>query len=363
MAKALLLFVTLIASLSASCAWSADVTPDYRLGVYYFPGWLDGQRGAPAAKPWERIKEYPEREPLLGWYREGDATIMEQQINWMSQYGIDYVVFDWFWDGKPFLEHGISAFFRAENNKLVDFAVLWANHSNFPKSADQFLAMVGYWVKYYFPKENYLKIDGKPVVFLFSMQRFRDDAKAFGGNVKELIARANDLAIRAGLKGIYFVGAAEAVAYWVKDYGPKNGYSAYSTYNYHRGFSGLYLPHKLPAHSYAELDSAYQESWDWILNNSPLPYILPMTSGWDKRPWGGSLDPLHDRSFSTPDEFERHLRAAKSRIDRFKDKTMSMGVICCWNEFGEGSYIEPTKQQGFEYLSRVRKVFGNKAEE
>ena len=34
-------------------------------------------------------------------------------------------------------------------------------------------------------------------------------------------------------------------------------------------------------------------------------------------------------------------------------------VICCWNEFGEGSYIEPTKKDGFSYLEKVKKVFGS----
>jgi hypothetical protein len=35
-----------------------------------------------------------------------------------------------------------------------------------------------------------------------------------------------------------------------------------------------------------------------------------------------------------------------------------LGVICCWNEFGEGSYIEPTQKNGFSYLEKIKKVFG-----
>jgi len=76
------------------------------------------------------------------------------------------------------------------------------------------------------------------------------------------------------------------------------------------------------------------------------------------RPWGGSSYRLHDNSFGTPDEFERHLAAAKLRIDKHAAKTKGMTVICCWNEFGEGSYVEPTKKDGFKYLEKVRKVFG-----
>jgi hypothetical protein len=33
-------------------------------------------------------------------------------------------------------------------------------------------------------------------------------------------------------------------------------------------------------------------------------------------------------------------------------------MIEAWNEFGEGSYIEPTKKWGFSYLETIKNVFG-----
>lgn len=332
----------------------------YRIGVFYFPGWKNHQPGAPAQLPWQRIKAYPDREPLLGWYREGEVAVAEQQIQWMHDYGIDFVVYDWYWSGTDtFIEQGIQAYLKAGNNNLVQFSILWANHSEVPENLGQFVSMVQYWIKNYFNQSQYLKIDGKPVVYIFSQQYLRDNAKKFGKTTKELLYLATDMAKQSGYQGIYFVGSAEAVSYWVKDYGPKNGYDAFSAYNYHRGFSGKYLPDKPVSHSYEELDNGYRESWDWILANSKLPYMIPMTSGWDKRPWGGSPDPLHDDSLSTPAEFESHLFAAKKRIDSNRDKTLGMGVICCWNEFGEGSFIEPTKKYEFQYLEKIKKVFGS----
>ncbi|WP_298391072.1 glycoside hydrolase family 99-like domain-containing protein, partial [Hydrotalea sp.] len=62
---------------------------------------------------------------------------------------------------------------------------------------------------------------------------------------------------------------------------------------------------------------------------------------------------------STPDEFEAHLKRAKIFMTRNPEKTKKIGIICAWNEFGEGSYIEPTKKFGFQYLERVKKIFGN----
>ena len=83
-----------------------------------------------------------------------------------------------------------------------------------------------------------------------------------------------------------------------------------------------------------------------------------MTSGWDKRPWGGSKDPFHDNSLSSPTEFEAHLRAGRDLISNNQILKGGLGVICCWNEFGEGSFIEPTKAKQFHYLDKVRSVFG-----
>lgn len=334
-----------------------DSLPKYQIGVYYYPGWLDNQRGA-ASKPWEPIKAFPEREPLLGWYKEGDVSVAEKHIEWMSAYGIDYVVYDWYWDGKPMLEHALAAFLRARNNSSLRFSLLWSNHSKTPENLDQFTSMIRYWVRYFFPKDNFLKIDGKPAVFLFSQEQLETNAKKFGYTTSELFSLANSIAREAGFDGIYFIGATSAIRHWVNEHGPRSGYSAYSVYNYHRGFSGTFNPLKRPSHSYRELDEAYQQNWDWILENSSLPYVLPIMSGWDKRPWGGSGDPFHDNSFGMPGEFEAHLVAAKSRLDKYPGKTKRMAVVCCWNEFGEGSYIEPTKKHGFAYLEKIKKIFG-----
>jgi hypothetical protein len=89
-------------------------------------------------------------------------------------------------------------------------------------------------------------------------------------------------------------------------------------------------------------------------------YITPVTSGWDKRPWGGSEDPLHDNSFSTLSQFKDHLIAAKNSIDiSYEHVGQRMLVICCWNEYGEGSVIEPTKTNKFDYLEVVKEIFAN----
>jgi hypothetical protein len=113
------------------------------------------------------------------------------------------------------------------------------------------------------------------------------------------------------------------------------------------------------SHTYAELSFSYSNTWSFIKNSlDSLPYLVPVTSGWSKTPWGGTLsDPLHDASVSNVDEFEKHLLNAKSFMDENPILTNNQIAVCCWNEFGEGSYIAPTNTNGYKYLEKIKTVF------
>lgn len=56
--------------------------------------------------------------------------------------------------------------------------------------------------------------------------------------------------------------------------------------------------------------------------------------------------------------FEVHLKTLNATIVPSKVANAKIGAICCWNEFGEGFYIEPTKKDRFSYLDKVKKLFG-----
>ena len=333
-------------------ASSSSTKSIYKIGVYYFPGWKDNQIGGAYALPWNQIAAYPERTPLVGYYPEGDVSVAEQTIQQMHDYGISYVAYDWYWDGqKPQLDHAIKAHFAATNKSLVKVSILWANHNSIPRTQTEFTSMVNYWISNYFNQPEYFRIDNKPVVFIFSVNFLEAQANSFGSTTLTLLNQANNLAKAAGYTGIYFVGGAgaDATAY---TFAPQSGYNALSAYNYH-----FYQANVL-SHSYSELDQGYRNQWSWILSGSPLPYIIPMTAGWNKKPWGGSKDALHDNSVSTPQTFLQHLQAAKTMMNVYPSKTLKTGIICCWNEFGEGSYIQPTVKYGTQYLEQVKATFG-----
>lgn len=350
------LAMPLLAGAQATAA--AGIAP--QTGVFYFPGWKDHELGLGHDLPWEPIKPYAERKPLLGWYKEGSAGPMAQQLTWMHQYGIGFVVFDAYWLGEehqhPLMAQATDAYLRAKDKHGVKFALMYANHDGRPRQGLDFYALISYWLDHYLTRPEYLKVDGKPVIFIMSGQDIDVKAHLFGSSAKLLFDRAQAMARTAGLPGLYFVGGTGAADPLTLGAGRQMGYSAYFAYNYQ---SAPGQPQ--PSHSYAELDQAYRAHWRWFMAKSDLPYIIPTTSGWDSRPWGGSSDPLHDKSVSTPEQFKQHLLAAKSLMMANPTRSPGLSVICCWNEFGEGSYIEPTKGTGFSYLEAVRAVFGSKA--
>lgn len=373
------------------------------IGVYYFPAWTPAKTGTGSSGDWKRIAPYPERKPLLGWYDDSDVNVVNTQLGWMKEYGIDFVIFDWYWQNrKTKLEEALNAYLKATNRKNVSYALLWANHDGAPVDLEDWDSLVDNWITR-FKNPEYLKVDGKPVVIVFSGEGLtnrikeiykHDDGSALSrAELFEKTAGLLDMARKRakdnGLQGIYFVAHVEATNYWVNEFSKKIRFDAITSYNFHRGRE---IDEKLdsknvdPANSrsFAELDAGYQKQWKSILSytDATRPYFVPMISGWDKRPWGGSTrakkdangntlmdengktieepDPEHDNSTSTPQEFRRHLYAGYKTITQNLEKTKGIGVICCWNEFGEGSIIEPTKRYGFQYIQGVKGIFGSR---
>jgi hypothetical protein len=323
-----------------------------KVGVYYFPGWRDRTPAAPSDYPWNAIKKFPEREPLLGWYAEGDADVMASHLDSMAKNGVGFVAFDWYWgsDNRVYLGHALDTYLKLKDKRGVQFSLLWANHDDAPVSLSNFDRMIDYWVRHYFSSPSYLRVDGKPLVTVFSASQLEERATKMGVTVAQLLARASKRAQDEGLQGIYFVAGTTSDEPGFKKFSSSDsGYSAVSAYNLH-WWPGQ--PH--PSHSYVELDNAYRSHWSRYRSIGQLPVVVPMTSGWDKRPWGGSDDALHDNSLGTPDEFEIHLRAGVQEI--LRGGAPYLGVICCWNEFGEGSYVEPTKKLGDSVVRKVGKV-------
>lgn len=345
-----------------SCALSAcpssaanieNTNPPPDVGVYYYPGWNSQNRnwkdlkGLPDSRspgrPW------PEREPLLGYYAEEDRNIAEQHARWANQYGISFFAYDWYWDGKnTFFSHAIDNFIKISNNSLK-FSILWANHGDVPRNLVEFDAMVEYWINHYLQRPDFYRIDGKPAIFIYSPGQLEVNASKFGTSASNLLARADQTVRRRGLPGLFLVAATnsrpddaiEGALF-------KQGYSAYTGWNY------VAAQDKRQSANYDSMVSTYLDFYKAAASTAGvLPYIVPASPGWDARPWESGK--AFVRTDSTPEKFHTMLSGARTLLELRKPSIKNILMIEAWNEFGEGSYIEPTRKWQFEYLEQIKK--------
>ena len=115
---------------------------------------------------------------------------------------------------------------------------------------------------------------------------------------------------------------------------------------------------------------------DYSLSQSQLDYQIPVSAGWNRASLnyhdivrkgesivGPTPNNLYkeykDCAISTPSSWNSELVAAKNRADAYASKTDRRIMLCCWNEYAEGTVIEPTTTHGTQYLEKVKSVFNS----
>ncbi|MCP4641602.1 MAG: hypothetical protein GY851_14255, partial [bacterium] len=102
---------------------------------------------------------------------------------------------------------------------------------------------------------------------------------------------------------------------------------------------------------YTTMVSGMEAIWKEVTDEGLLPYIVPVSPGWDSRPW--YVERALVRANPRPRLYYQMCEAAK----KYVNPKLNMVIAECWNEFGEGSYVEPTTQFGFGALDAMRDAF------
>lgn len=316
------------------------VRGEYEVGVYYFPGWGDANR-------WLPLEAFPERRPVLGYYREGLPEVADWHIKWAVEHGITFFCYDWYWThGRRQLEHALhDGYLRARYKDLIKFCLLWANHfgpgEHTPEDSEE---VCRYWIDNYFRLPQYFKIDGRPLLVIFSVYSMERDLGVEG--TRKVIERWHQLTEDAGVGKVLVAGCGTPAQLQRMK---AMGFDAVTGYNWPSCGIG-----ERRWAEFAEVAANYDRLW-WrpLAQAGLMPVITPISAGWDSRPWHGSRALV--LANCTPEAFEKHLADAK----RFVDETGQPKVVLieAWNEWGEGSYCEPHKQYGFGHLEAIRRVF------
>lgn len=329
------------------------VKSDYEIGAYYFPGWYHGHS-------WSRVwNRSPERRPLLGWYNESSPEVIDWQIKWSVENGIQYYLVDWYWNkGSRHLEHWVQGFQQARYRSYLKWAMMWANH-NGPgsHSLEDQAAVTKYWIDHYFNTPEYYCIDGRPVVVIWSPAGMDNDVIAIekkkghelkkGEGVKQLLDLSQKMAKEAGLKGIYFVAmkfpeasTKAADIQWLAD----AGFEMTSIYHFMDDGGKAVTRRKFDFDLVVEASKPF---WEARLETGILPFLPNLSTGWDDRPWNDHCW-IAER---TPAKFGEICRQFKQFS---KETGIKRAVLAPVNEWGEGSYAEPCREFGFGMYEAVR---------
>jgi hypothetical protein len=96
-----------------------------------------------------------------------------------------------------------------------------------------------------------------------------------------------------------------------------------------------------------------------------VPYFPNVSMGWDPSPRAAQEDAFGDFGYpftntignNTPENFRTALEKTKERLLAQPGGPRILNLNC-WNEWTEGSYLEPDTVHGSKYLEAVRSVFG-----
>lgn len=331
----------------------------YTLWTHYCALWKHGTHYG-----WKRIEPWPERKPLLGWYNEGSPEVADWHIKFMVEHGISGVIYCWYRVGvdKPIEQHLGHALddglLKARYLSMIRFGIMWENGcaDGVASTDDLMRNVLPFWADHYFSNPQYLRHNGKPVLYIWQPARLR--AQLGGGEaVKAALNAMRAECTRRGLGGLHIVGAQSQHKADIETLA-KEGWDATSAYG-----NGWKQPEKLtvvgnytcaPVEGFIDQQAAL---WKMKADLNLLPDIRVAMMGWDARPW-------HEKGFfwseNTPAKFRALCQRAKASIDSSARRTglgTNTVLFCCWNEFGEGHYIEPTRGSGFAYLDAIRDVF------
>lgn len=371
------------------------------IAAYYFPNYhTDDPRNAqvhgPGWSEWELVKRaeprFPgHRQPVLpawGYDSESEPAAMDRRIQAAADDGVDAFLFDWYWyDDGPFLQNGLDrGFLQAPNCDRLQFALMWANHDwtdihphkrgikpmlRYPGRVrpDTFDTICRHTLQAYMTRPNYLKLDGCPYFSIYEIGTF----VASFGSVPA--ARSALDAFRILVRKASFPDLHLNAVVWGRPILPGEnipadppalvkalGFDSVTSYVWvHHWNPGRVLT--VPYETVLDQYLAY-----WKANGAgryEAPYFPNLTVGWDPSPrtvQSDVYDPRAGYPFTpviagnTPAAIRKACETFQAMLPVYGNPRMI--TVNAWNEWTEGSMLEPSTDFGMGYLEAIRDTFG-----
>lgn len=312
------------------------------------------------AKPLFKGHHQPQLPADLGFYDLRTPETREAQANLARRYGIHGFCYWHYWfSGKNLLEEPFQKVLSS-GSPDYPFCLSWANatwtgiwhgcperiliEQTYPGKEDYKNHFE--YILPAFCDNRYITVDNKPLFIVYMPEQLPSPI--------EFTDLWRDMAVKAGLKGLYLVGIAPN-----HDWNPlQKGFDAAIphnpgiTFNYltkHRASIVRRIKQFMKKPSIFQ----YENYIRYALQTPPRNYnVYPcVVPNWDNTPRCNHSGYILQNS--TPELFRDHLTHALKQVET-NDPNHKIVFIKSWNEWAEGNYLEPDQRYGHAYLQAVQ---------
>lgn len=328
------------------------------------------------AKPLYEGHEQPVVPYNNNYYDLRDINVMKWQANLAKKYGVyGFCIYHYWIEGRKLLERPLEQLL-VNPDVDINFCISWANHSwtDSWKGTNKMLIAQTYggkedWDAHFeyllpfFKDKRYILVNGKPLLLIFNPEDIP--------NLNKMLDYWQERAQNEGFKGIAFAyqnyyfgmkkhkddsrfeyGVEHQPAYAFADYRSK-----ITMFIREKGYKFLsYMQKKLNISINMDVTALefmdYKKLWDKVIDRMPADSkrIPGAFSGWDNTPRKGKNGLVVKGA--SPEIFQDYMtkQIARARDIYHKD----MLFIAAWNEWAEGSMLEPDQKNGYAYLEAIK---------
>ena len=378
---------------------AATPSSDYQIAAYYFGNYHVDPRNEEAHgkgwTEWEIVKHatprfpghHQPRVPLWGYGDEAQPHIFEQKISAAAEHGLTSFIFDWYWynDG-GFLSKALeNGYLRASNCEDLKFAIMWANHDWYdlhpaklrgtPRllypgdiTLETFRRATSHIIRTYFSQPSYWKINGANYFSIYELSRM---VKCLGGvnAMGSALQEFRDKTRAAGFGDLHINAVTWGVQLLPGEASVHDLPGLLHALNIDSVTSYVWIHHvpftQFPSERYEDVARKYETYRSQAEAQLGKPYFPNVSVGWDSSPRTCQSDIYTNSAYpftpvvvdNSPAAFKAALLSAKHFLDARPQHDPRILTVNSWNEWTEGSYLEPDMEHRLGYLEAVKDVF------
>jgi len=293
----------------------------------------------------------------FGYYKLDNVETIKKQVSLAKKHGLYGFCFYYYWfSGKRLMEKPVDLYLK-DNSIDFPFCFCWANE-NWTRTWDGLQNDILIQQKYskndpkkfikdlkkYFSDSRYIRIDGKPLLLIYNPKEIP--------NFKETVSLWRKYALEEGIGELYILSKCDFVD------------SRYQFCEYVDGEFD-FPPHGVghPATKITGLSSEKIFNYEKIVNDIDLLYrnhfplksfYYTCTMGWDnsaRRKEGYTI--YYNYSL---DSFYKWLKIIIRETRRRNAPDKRFMFINAWNEWAEGTYLEPDEKYGYANINTLSKA-------